>query len=39
MEKKDLELFYDWMSSQESVGCFSNAIMTYKEPFVRCFVE
>lgn len=35
MEKKDLELFYDWMSNQESVGCFSDATMTYKEPFIE----
>lgn len=35
MEKKDLELFCNWMSNQESVGSFSDIIMTYKEPFIE----
>lgn len=30
-ERKDIELFYNWMSSQESLGCFMDPHLEYKE--------
>ena len=35
MEKRDSELFYKWLGSQEHIGCFMDARMEYKEPFIE----
>jgi RimJ/RimL family protein N-acetyltransferase len=35
IEKKDIELFYEWMSNQENVGCFMDSQMAYKEHFIE----
>ncbi|NTV90931.1 MAG: hypothetical protein HGA22_11335, partial [Clostridiales bacterium] len=35
LEKRDLDLFYEWLGNKENMGCFMDVNLEYKEGFTE----